>query len=221
MNTLILCAGNGERFAGGLKQLVRIGDLPLLDRTIAQFLRHSAELKVVTHHAGLCPNPQLLSAPSDRCCTLASLYSCLHWSTADKTAVLLGDVVYSAVAAELICGVIPEKVAFFTDTLDIFAVVFSADAHELVDRQLSYLIGKANDPQHPGLGKMWDWFREFHGMEARCNEEMTHLPALALHHTMIPINDWTQDFDTQEQYKAFARGEAKNAFMTGNDRPFR
>jgi len=219
MTTLVLCAGYGERFRGSLKQEVVVDGLPLLDRTIGQFARWSEDFCVVTDKVGLCVNRQMRLEPEDRCCTCASLLSARsRWSETDRTAVLLGDVYFTDHAVSMIMEVKPEGVAFFTDTQDIFAVVFEARVNGEVEVMLRQLIARARDTNDPGLGKMWDWFRAFHGMTERNNEEMKTLSNVAMNHTWIPIGDRTQDFDTQEQYQAFMAKRWKNAFIKGTAR---
>ena len=196
MSTLILCAGNQDRFDGGIyKQMLLIHGEPLLFRTIRQC--EKGFTSVVTKYGGFNP-----PSPYQTTCylmahqarwTCETIYNTRHlWSPDGQTRILLGDVMFTDEAIATIMQN-RESMRFYGDTRDFFAISFSAQYAPVLSSTLQSLVSKCKTPgtAHCRLLHLY----RFMGMpDAR----------------LVLIGDDTQDFDTNQDYEQWSRGISKN-----------
>jgi len=201
---LILCAGDGERwgeYLGGPKQLAPIGGRPLLVRTVDQVEKQFGVLPVIVTqdprlHVTRCQS----FYPERRRWVVETFLSTRRlWSL--RTVVLLGDVLYTDGAMATFLQNAVGLVIFgrrgasaFSGKRygELFGVSFTRQYHEFVVDCLDHVIA---DAEGGARGKLWDFcfFAEAH-----------QLPRLQPA-TFCEIHDYTEDFDSPQEYRYLKR----------------
>jgi len=201
---LILCAGEGERwgeYLGKPKQLAPIFGVPLLVRTAGQVQHYFGVSPVIVTHDPRLHIPGCDSfCPEQRRWVVETFLStaCL-WSS--RTVVLLGNVLYTD-AAITICraasgGLVifgRQGASIFTGKRygELFGLSFTRDYSDFVTHCLIQVIG---DATRGGRGKLW----EFYFLAQR--EPPSGRPPIEF----CEIHDYTEDFDSPEEYHYLKR----------------
>ncbi len=198
---IILAAGRGERWNDYLhipKQLLPIGDEPLLHRTV-RLLRHHhiSNIVIVAHDPALSVagvdffEPEQSEWVLETLCTTRSLWR-------DRTLILLGDVFYSERAMRKIVR-FDGRMRFFGRrgpsrfTRGRWQEIFAISFNQLAAETLFDAAGQAlTFVHHEGRGKLWDAYRVLAGFPLDSGLTDTAL--------FFNIDDFTDDFDTAEDY---------------------
>ena len=141
---LILAAGEHRRWKGSTpKQLVDIGEIPLIVRTIRQVQALDVPVVVVTHQPEITRTVNgvggaTVYVPAARRFTVETL---LHtkalWAT--QTIILLGDVLYSAESLEKLTEA-PERLTVIKNSTDLLALTWTRAQNPLVELALTRAI---------------------------------------------------------------------------------
>ena len=181
---IILAGGRGQRWEGKTqKQLIKISGEPLIKRTQRQVKRFNWEPIVATSRDDIRNECERTIEP-DVGCIAKGLVSCREcWG--EKTVVLHGDVVFtdSAIQSILMCE---SHVRFFGRNKDVFGLFFDRFGGEELYLILPRLINYA--------------------VRGECEGNLHDLYT-AYYQDIIfkKIDDWTQDFDTVEEYEKFRK----------------
>lgn len=189
----ILCAGKAARFNGRLKQLFPIGDETILARIQRQVMERGLSPIVVTHRPAIQAVSDYWMVPKTKICTCATLLSTKeYW--AQRTIILLGDVIYSKDAMNQIMGC-KKKLAFIGNRWETFALSFSTAAHESLLEHIQAVVAdyKGIKGHH---GKLATLFRSVIGKSLG---EMTS-STRAESDLFVYISDWTMDIDSDMEY---------------------
>jgi hypothetical protein len=208
MITLILAAGTQERWRRDgdappwPKQLAPIDGQPLLERTMKQLGEYETKVILVTHSDELAKYGGRVFDPSPaNRWTAETLRSTQHlWGA--RTTILLGDVVYSPWALDRIMTS-PERLAFFGrqdlrhrplgQYYEMFGLSFSFHAAPTMLQAATKAInGAGNTETTAKLRTIYNIIAE--------------LPLKEYHHEcelFFPIDDWTEDLDTPDDYLQF------------------
>jgi hypothetical protein len=187
MNILILACGQQDRFKNGIKQLLRVDNETLLNRTIR--LCQPYKPTIVTWKPELKGYDANYFYFNEKNCVLNTLRS-THITWDEKNIVLLGDVYYTEDCMKRILSC-EKDIAFFTDINDIFAFVFTDKYTETMGYELKACIDEyENEP----VVRFRDLWRHFGGW-------WRHLEMVC---------DRTQDFDHDHEYEDFLQGKSKN-----------
>lgn len=208
MITLILAAGNQARWNGDYqapwpKQLAPIAGQPLLERTIAQLRAYPTEVVVVTHLPELSQTGERTFDPSPTNRHTAETLKSTQALWGARTAILLGDVVYSPWGLNRIMAN-PEPLAFFGRSdlrhrplgrhYELFGLTFDIRAANMITQPVQLALDRVKLGAWPNAR-----LREVYEIAAsRPLGSFTHDD-----HLFYPINDWTEDLDTWEDYQAF------------------
>jgi len=197
-NVLVLCAGQASRWdRPSQKQLLQIDSETLLTRIARQFASSDNRF-LVWHDREFPPIDGLVPFRAERakwtCESLLSAESL--WG--DETIILLGDVYYTDLSADLIQREWAEP-RVFTDTSDVFAVTWSKEVNQTIQRALQDAIRLA-----PTWEKGWN-----HGRLGVLFKLLTRDKACMKQW----IDDRTQDFDLYSDYEHFLRGGTKNVLL--------
>jgi hypothetical protein len=191
MIVLILAAGESVRWQGDtLKQLMPFAGETVLARMIRQAEPY-AEVTVISHE----PDIQAASAgryydpPNHRWLVETLLSTVILWDP--RTVVLLGDVIYSDEAIQTIMSC-DKNVTVYGNRAELFALSFTEACVARVQAVLGQCLV---DAHKSGLGKLWQFYRAFCGfpLNAAYFEERI----------FRMIDDYTDDIDTLEDYRAF------------------
>lgn len=190
--TYILAAGNQTRWLLGnlnykhkCKQLVPIQNEPLITRTARQA---RGETFVVTNNIDIAKAAGCkVINPDNYISIVDTLSSTFDNYDADRIVILLGDVLYSPKAIEMIYSY-DNSLMFFGHSQEIFAMVFTDIekiklAVETVDMPLKKM-------------KLWHLYRYLHGIEYDKHE---------ISRNFTFIKDITQDFDDWRQYEKYIK----------------
>jgi len=141
---LILAAGEHRRWKGSIpKQLVDIGEIPLIVRTIRQVQALDVPVVVVTHQPEITRTVNgvggaTVYVPAARRFTVETL---LHtkalWAT--QTIILLGDVLYSMESLEKLTEA-PERLTVIKNSTDLLALTWTRAQNPLVELALTRAI---------------------------------------------------------------------------------
>lgn len=188
----ILCAGEQKRFPPGMfKQTLQIDGEPLIERTIKQVRNlYQCEPWICVRSGqpfGL--NMRYFYPDSYQYIfdTLASTSG--QWG--HTNIVLLGDVYYSENA---LMTIKTGAENFYGDYNEIYAVKFQRGEIVRLSRAIS---AARQDTQQGGTGKLWNVYRAWVGLPIREHR-------ITENFNQLPDSDDTQDFDTIEDYQAFA-----------------
>lgn len=196
MRIIILCAGKQTRFSEtappgtGPKQLLPIGDIPILHRTIAMARPFDTPVVVTRNHelkATALARQAIPYEPTEHtriADTLASTRSI--WRK--RTIVLLGDVYYGRRCLPFLLST-NDPLTFFGNTDEIFALSFTP--HIALDEA----IAKARTSRE---GKLWHIYRAYEGISLD-----TH--TIHTNPTFHVVTDETDDVDTWQEYQSLRR----------------
>jgi choline kinase len=203
VKVLILCAGEQARWGDddNPKQLVDVGGEALLDRIVRQCRQYDQEPVIVTHDPRLHRSKESFT-PIGRRWTVETLYW-THPLWTDRNIVLLGDVVYSPEAFEKIIACRSQFQVFGRKELryrivghyyEIFALSFDGT---LNDRMREALIEYIQLTETGGdqYGKLRTLYETWCGLPLG---QFLHED-----NVLYPIEDWTEDIDTHEDYEQF------------------
>ena len=206
---LILCAGVSHRWNGTLKQLLLVAGESILQRQIRQIRQRSeSDIWVITHQPEIAQVASDLGVdtflPSARNCICQTLLSTGElWG--NRTLVLLGDVIFSRYATDILWGNHAE-IAVFGNLWEIYACAFDRSLHERIASVLEEQIAYQCDPAR---GKLRHFYERFcglpqSGLEAGMDPNHPDPPD-AEGKVMVWIQDYTNDMDTPEEYSEFRR----------------
>lgn len=192
---IILAAGSSIRYRGVAKQLLPVGDETILERMIRQCRQHRYTPVVFT------ANNWIIKALDG--------YNCDHWlppksdTVCDtiyhmsgfwgpRTAILLGDVIYSQDAMARIMGC---KADFMTfgNMWEVFALSFAGKNAKAVRRAVGVAI---ETPPH----KVRTIFMSYSYISRLVKQDKYMLSKID---TFDYIDDYTNDIDTHNDYKNF------------------
>lgn len=192
MTNIILAAGQHLRWSGQrAKQLVPIAGEILLERT----QRQAGNCIVATHVPAIQRRAQrYMVSQRRRWIVETALGTASLWGP--RTNLLLGDVCFSDELMDAILGC-DKPIAIYGRKWEIFAVSFNRDAQPEVSVALNAARLDAENGQ--GRGKMWQFYWSLVGLP---------LDAMELESdTFVVVDDYTNDFDTIEEYSAFLEAE--------------
>jgi len=192
---IILAAGKSVRFNGVTKQLLSLGDELIVERIIRQCKQHKYYPVVLTYNdeiinvATMNECEFLYPHKADTVCdTIGSMYGL--WSP--RTAILLGDVIYSKDAMSRIMGSKADFMAF-GNAWEIFALSFNGKMSMNVKRAVEIAI---ETPPH----KVRTVFMEYSYLSSMMKQDKYTLSKID---TFDYIDDYTNDIDTLNDYKNF------------------
>jgi hypothetical protein len=204
---LILCAGNGSKwgeYLGIPKQLITINSESLLERTVRLLHENGiCDIDIVSNDERLMVNNCGFFRPSGYRWTVETFYSTKDlWQ--ERIIVLLGDIFYSEHAMRTIVRSDNRIQVFgrrgpsrFTKSRwqEIFAISFYQKDIADVMYHTKVALG---DAEKGGNGRLWQFYRSLAGLP---------LNALLQTETKIfkSIDDFTDDFDTPEDYNRAIR----------------
>lgn len=207
MTVLILCAGKGERWTGVTpKQLVRIGDKPLLQRTINQVKSHTNQTPyVVTRLAILSSQIGAIPFPPKQCdYIIYTLESTRHLWKGTVT-VLLGDVIFSPELMKMIFE-FNNDIYFFGRDYEIYAITFPVERYADVEYFIGLTTKMISRYSLSGYkGKLWNMYYLMHDLP--WNE---HKVIPDPHFIKLGVDDYSRDFDMPSQYEDFVAEYNKN-----------
>lgn len=191
---MIFCLCNGEQSryeANGPKQLVEVGDIPLLARTAMQTAKLGQVMTVVTHNEMIkefCSSTFLVHLepirPTENLCRTI-LQTSEWWE--DNNIFLLGDVYYSNFIIEKILDD-KSAIRFYGDHIELYGFVINGrDRMRLLSELTVTAIGSP--------GKMWHLLRLI--AEHPFNY---HNPDEISSDLLYRVKDITCDIDTPEDY---------------------
>lgn len=190
MICLILAAGNGDRWDGSIpKQLVQIRNKPLINGTIRQ-VEH-IEHCIVTHNKeiiGALNGSDHFEPKQRRWITETLLSTRSLWR--ERTLILLGDVVYSDEAIDLMLDC-TKPLSVFGCKWEIFGLSFSLENSIKVAGALR--AAREHAEQGGGRGKLWEFYRTYCGIPLSNTQTLEK-------EVFVPINDLTNDIDAIEEY---------------------
>ena len=196
MQILILAAGDNERWWGRVpKQLVQIEGKPLIRRTVEQVIER-AEPVVITHNPAIqAAVPYFAGPEASRYITETLLSTAYLWQ--GRTIILLGDVIYSD---ETIKAIFANRkpVAVFGRKWEIFAVAFNKQMSKKVIKALELAIANG---EAGGRAKLWEFYHAY------CEMSLTEVHYLE-DKIFVPVEDYTDDIDTLEQYGDFLQANS-------------
>lgn len=192
MKIFILCAGKQTRWTGyAPKQFISVNGESLIERT----LRLTGGT-IVSHRTEFNCLGKVIN-PSSRRSACATLRSCSKYFE-DRNIILLGDVYYTEDSIELIKSYNGD-LQFFSDGQDIFAISFSANSVNTILSSIQIALKSGNNN-----GRLWEIYREIFGIETFPMFQGSGQPCITY------IEDETQDFDTEEDYRNYLNGISKN-----------
>lgn len=198
LTVLILCAGISHRWGGTLKQLLPMAGESIIERQIRQVrARSEGDIRVVTHQPQIAQVANDLGvyifSPEARNCICETFLSTRQlWG--DRTLVLLGDVIFSWYAMDVLMGNHAEIVVFGNEW-EIYALKFSRNLHARIEQTLRDEIKIGCDGV---VGKMRHFYERYCGLpptDPRSTEGKV----------LVWIQDYTNDVDTPEEYAEFQR----------------
>ena len=206
MKVFILCAGNSKRWTWETtsKFLVPVFNDRLLPRTVKQINRYGNFPVIVTHEENLIldlPQSCVWLNPENRKYTCQTLDSTKKfWDS--KVIILLGDVLYSNSLIDKLFST-QGKIVFFgsLSQREIFALTFTD--HPAIIRGLEEVSNRTSQGHH---GQLWQLFYSLNSLPAH-----EHPPFMPFNSNMFSnVTDFTQDFDSVEDYKKFLKGIPKD-----------
>ena len=187
---LILCAGKAERFNGHFKQLSTLGKESILGRIQRQVQTRGLQPITVTHHMDLKRVSVQWFEPEEYECTVDTLSNTRSlW--AERTVVLLGDVVYSRAVMDYILH-FDRDLVFYGDKWEIYALAFRKESWFILNDAI--LEAKEHYP-----GKFGTLYNAVCGNELDKNRGLLYEMRDAPY--WIYVLDWTRDVDSFSQYK--------------------
>lgn len=189
MICLILAAGDSDRWKGRIpKQLIQIRNEPLISGTIRQ-IRHKRHY-IITHNQeiiGALNGSEHFEPKQQRWITETLLSTKSLWG--ERTLVLLGDVIYSDEAIDLMLNC-TKPLSVFGCKWEIFGLSFSGQNINEVRTSLSVAIEHA---EQGGRGKLWEFYRTYCGIPLSNTQTLEK-------EVFVPIDDRTNDIDSIEEY---------------------
>jgi hypothetical protein len=193
---VILAAGASSRFSGFPKQLLVVEGETLLDRQVRMFAPHAEALYLVTHREELThADVQKFCPVSHRwkCDTLLSAWPL--WRDQDSF-ILHGDVYFTEPARQEILKHYSCP-TFFWDGQEVFALRIPPESGETIEKNLKRVVhdtaAQSSASNDAGLASLF-----------------TACQALGDKVQTVAVADWTQDFDTPEEYDGWRIGWRKN-----------
>jgi hypothetical protein len=180
----------------------------IIERQIRQVrARSEGDIRVVTHQPQIAQVARDLDVdsfhPEARHCTCETFLSARQlWG--DRTLVLLGDVIFSRYAMDVIADN-QADLAVFGSIWEIYAVKFSRELH---DRIVSVLEEQIAVSCGPAVGKMRQFYERYCDLPniGHDNIDVNHPPPPDTEgKVMVWIQDYTNDVDTPEEYAEFQR----------------
>jgi len=216
---IILAAGIQERWGKEKlpKQLVDIAGEPLLSRTVRQVKSLDWQPVIITHHSEILNQYENCVQPDARRWLSETLLSTEElW--ADKTAILLGDVVWPK---EILADVLefPRYPTISGNYCEIFAATFGRDDKDQIRSAAEWATDQAELKKCQG--KMWDVYNALAGFKTLTKRQWNYDVFRVIPSAGTPVDTYTQDFDTPQQYQEFlnkhawARGTHNQHFDTG------
>lgn len=210
--TIILAGGAGSRWNNYLeipKHLVTINDEILLHRTVRQIKDHCSKIYIVapdSDHYKIKGTELYVPTTNIENKFLSSKEL---WSKTGRTVVLFGDVFYTDQAINTIYSYPCKRwkvfgrygISRFTKKRygELFAQSFWPEHLPKHEAALLYI----KDLKEKGIIKRaigWEHYRAMSGATgAKVSRHVLYEP------TFVEINDWTDDFDTPEEYERFKR----------------
>ena len=208
LNVIVLANGGQTRFPASAspKQLLEVDGEPIVRRTVREFARRLAcQVKVVTGNPAIIDAlsraqlPVVILTPGPTPHALASLQAVRSdWGA--RTLCLFGDVYYTDAAIETIASC-ERELAFFGRRIqskftgkghgEIVAVAWNRAHAAAMQRSLEYWRDRP---------LFWSVYRDFAGLwDIEDNYLLRETPLF------IDIDDWTDDFDTPEEYARWCK----------------
>jgi len=212
-SVFILCAGEARRFNGVHKQLLQIRNECILERIIRQCRDRGIEPTVVSHHEVFRNVDCRLIVPEVHRYTDETFLSTQYlWN--ERTIILLGDVVYSKFAMDMVFADC-KPVRVFGDQWEMFAVCFAESHWVKVVSALEHAIDVAVETGVNGQGKIRKFYQSLCGLPLDTNTAEKEVEIYQNDHLRVGsypydtifyyVDDWTQDVDSHEDYTALLR----------------
>lgn len=196
---IILAAGEATRWDGeGIKQLVEVDGMPLLERTLKQLDKHHCDIVIMGNERlaqfAKCRTPEVT------CCTTDTLLRSYEtWG--QRNYVILGDVYFTNAAMDQMFRC-TKRFCVFTDTVDIFALTFTSFVIPQMEEAIKRTV---NEAARTG-GRIHELYREWHQVPRG-----TKCPWIS--GTYQTLGDETQDFDCLKDLEQFRAGHTKNHIL--------
>jgi hypothetical protein len=192
MISLIMAAGDNTRWNGRIpKQLAEIGGQPLIQRTYRQASLYRGSPIIVTHNPAIKALELNCFEPQFRRWIVETLLSTRQlWQ--ERTAVLLGDVIYSDYTMRLLLAN-RDPLAVYGFKWEIVGLSFDSEAWGDV---ILALENAKHNAEKGGRGKLWEFYRSY-----------CHIPLEATDYVECSVfnevEDYTNDIDSMQEYWLF------------------
>lgn len=211
MRALILCCGEARRWTGpARKQLCMVDDEPLLDRTIRQFSGRGCACTVVSNDGVFRREGANFFQPGEtRWLVETVLKTEQMWE--GQTILVLGDVVFTEFAVDEICSARglhwfgrPKKSPITGGDSEIFAIAVDEPNYERLAKAMwvgfedAEDSGEEYDSELCPYGSVWQPYRYLEGQPLKRHAIVRGPDAI-----WRDINDFTDDFDSYNHYRAW------------------